>query len=160
MGKTKDAAAVGDEKAKELKGRDAADKKHKMTVLGLYDKKVAVAKEARDFAASDYFQKNFMARQKAIVNAKKEFDLSHADYDKNPKQIGRVADLSPIGKTYKALVDATKDMEAFTHDVCRDAQDLDNLCKEYSNDTLFEKEMTETCYFNQVKGIIVFEKRK
>lgn len=160
MPKTEDATEVAEAKTKELKGRDAADKKHKITVLGLYDKKLATAKKARDFAAEEYFQKNFKERQKSIVKTKEEFDLAQAAYAKKPKQIGLMEDLAPIGKAYKALVDATKNMEAFTHDVRRDSQDLANFVNQYTNDTLFEKEMTETSLFDQEKGVVVIEKRK
>ena len=146
-----------EEKTKEMKGRAHADQKGKETVLGLYDKKLARAEEARNFASEPYFQKVFKALKSSVDGAYKR--LQDACKLK-PSKLEVVADLAPYTKAMTELKVAVKELDTWTYPARRDCLELESYCDQFSNDKLFEKEMTKIAVWDHEKGAVRIEPRK
>ncbi len=145
------------EKKKEMAGRAKADSNAKLSVLGVYDKKLAKAKEAKRFAADPYFQKVFKSLKSAVDGA--YLRLQKACKEK-PSKLEVVADIAPYSKAMNELKKAVVELDMWTYSCRRDALELHSYCDTYSNDKLFEKEMLSVAVWDHEKGAVTIEKRK
>lgn len=146
------------DKPEELKARAVADENQKLTVLGLYDKKMIKAKKARDFAAGEYFQTQFKKLKSSVEGPFKRLQTMVAEA--KAKNFETKKDLAPITKETKELSNAVNELDAWTYPMRVDCLELEKYVNTYSNDFLFEKDMTEIAIWDHGKGIVKVEKRK
>lgn len=143
-------------KDEEIEARSAVDQANQATILGRYEKKLEIAKKARDFVAQEYFQKEFKSRQSAVDGAYKR--LQDACKGKAHK-LETKEDLKPYTEAMNDLKNAVARLDEWTYPARRDCLELETFMNHYTDAPLFEKHMTQIAKWNHDQGRVEITKR-
>lgn len=144
-------------KKKEQDQREVIDAKNKISVMGLYDKKLKNVKEARTLSVDPCWLTGFKNRSKRRDDLKKSLKkfLEIEGYE-----LQTVEDFKEFNGYYKNIKEAVDDVNEHTRDLKGVVEELQEFVKSYDDAPLFFDEIKENADFDLKTGAVKILKIK